>query len=165
MLPVAILWRHRLFTGICYMHVDILPVSFLAVWWGVQRTAGGSGRISKEGRENQRVGREDPGPGETGKSIKTNPITLQNRITSPKRWKITWQSASQSSLNFYVNIRVTEGKNVCLMINETGTNVANWTRAAVVRRTLYPTSTRAAAVSGSSHQCKSIWCNKGPISL
>lgn len=59
------------------------PVSFLAVWWRVQCAAGGPGRVSKEGRENQRAGREDPGPGVSGKSIKRNPITLQKKAYIP----------------------------------------------------------------------------------
>lgn len=46
----------------------------LAVWWRVQRAAGGPGRGSEEGGENQRAGGEDPSPGVPGKSIRRNPI-------------------------------------------------------------------------------------------
>lgn len=68
---------------VCYLHIRHVCYFFLAVWRGVQRTTGGPGRFSKEGRENQRVGREDPGPGVPGKSIKRNPTTLWNSVTSP----------------------------------------------------------------------------------
>lgn len=62
------------------------PVSFLAVWWGVQCTTGGPGRVSKEGRKNQRAGGKDPDPGVPGKSIKRNPTTLQNSVIFPQRF-------------------------------------------------------------------------------
>lgn len=45
------------------------PLLFPAVWRGVQRAAGGPGRVSEEGGENQRAGGEDPSPGVPGKSI------------------------------------------------------------------------------------------------
>lgn len=58
----------RVFTGMGCMHMQTLPVCVPAVWWGVQRAAGGPGRVSKERWENQRVGGENPGPGDSGKS-------------------------------------------------------------------------------------------------
>lgn len=84
MCPVAILRRHHaahqascVFTCVCYVHIDKLRPSFfffLAVWWRVQRAAGGPGRGSEEGGENQRAGGEDPSPGVPGKSIRRNAI-------------------------------------------------------------------------------------------
>lgn len=66
------------------------PLLLPAVWWGVQRAAGGPGRVSKEGGENQRAGGEDPSPGVPGKSItekKRNALKwlCKNRAAAPQR--------------------------------------------------------------------------------
>lgn len=66
------------------------PLLFPAVWWGVQRAAGGPGRVSEEGGENQRAGGEDPSPGVPGKSIKEKKRNAlkwlcKNRAAAPQR--------------------------------------------------------------------------------
>lgn len=180
--PVAILWETLLLTNFCvcvyisvhvYVCIDILASLFFAVWWGVQRTAGGPGRVSKAGRENQRVGGEDPDPGVSGKSIKRNPSTLQNSVRFDymflKLYVFQKSMKKDTLLISLVDVFKWKthkmwNKNVCLIAEKS--NGAARKMADLVRTiSFHSTYKCASAVSGSYHPCKNIWFNKGSISL
>ena len=173
------------FTAVCLCLLSAhrhTCVSLLSVWWGVQRAAGGPGRVSKEGRENQRVGGEDPGPGVPGNSTKRNNTALQNSRAFPQRSltlsvsqkrikgkkvkdPISRHALNQSDKSFFLT-KKKQNLLFWLPITAEQSNGATQKRSDLVRRIpLCPTYTCDAAANGSYPPCKNIWFNKGSISF